>query len=331
MNVSSCWMIAFLAAPVLSAAVQSADAPAGDPVVQAGMNLVDATLKPEHYDFVRVDLNGDQHDEALVLTKAGSSFNGTGGGTLSILSLRLGQLIQTGLIPAVQRPVYLRKTSHKGMRDLLVTRSGGGARPGVSALAYNGRTYQPDTGKDASTLRKDDTLLFDVLPPAAFAATESLHGITFKVSSPNTPTHNTVTITPAGLEKDNSPVTSNVKGVVLRAEVADINSDGSPEIYVHTVETDASAAAGLIAFSANQKKSLSHISLPSLRDDAKNSTGYRGHDEMAVVEGIIARRFPIYPEDTLKSEPTGKMRQLQYKLHAGEAGWLLTLDKVVEF
>ena len=31
------------------------------------------------------------------------------------------------------------------------------------------------------------------------------------------------------------------------------------------------------------------------------------------------------------AKPSGKMRQLQYKLKAGEAGWLLKLDKATEY
>jgi hypothetical protein len=30
-------------------------------------------------------------------------------------------------------------------------------------------------------------------------------------------------------------------------------------------------------------------------------------------------------------KPSGKTRQLQYKIHAGEAGWLLKPDKVIEY
>jgi hypothetical protein len=38
-----------------------------------------------------------------------------------------------------------------------------------------------------------------------------------------------------------------------------------------------------------------------------------------------------HPDDPSESKPTGKVRQIQYKLQPGEAGWLLKADKVVEF
>jgi hypothetical protein len=165
----------------------------------------------------------------------------------------------------------------------------------------------------------------------SFDETLSLQGIAFHVTSANAAHGNVVKIAPAGLAIDNSPIKQEIDGVVTGAEVADINADGSPEIYVYVTAPGAGKRMSLVAYSANKKKSLSQIYLPALEDDAKNAKGYRGQDEFAVVEGIIARRFPLFPEDRSKMEPTGKMRQIQYKLVAGEASWMLRIDQVVEF
>jgi hypothetical protein len=73
------------------------------------------------------------------------------------------------------------------------------------------------------------------------------------------------------------------------------------------------------------------IAFPALEDDPENAKGYRGHDEFAVLEGVVGRRFPIYPDDKIRPEPTGKMRQIQYKLVPGEASWMLKIDRVAEF
>jgi hypothetical protein len=69
----------------------------------------------------------------------------------------------------------------------------------------------------------------------------------------------------------------------------------------------------------------------SCNGDKTASNGYMGHDEFAVVENILARRFPIYRDSDANAKPTGGMRQLQYKLIPGEAGWTLKLDRLVEF
>ena len=157
-----------------------------------------------------------------------------------------------------------------------------------------------------------------------------LNGIGFHVTSPNVAAGNTVNVAPAGLEIDNSPFTWDADGAVTGAEVADLDADGSPEIYVYVTSTDAAARGSVVAFSANKRKSLSSIYLPPMAETPA-AQGYQGHDEFAVVEGSLVRRFPIYAGEGAAASPTGKTRQLQYKLVPGEAGWLLKLDRTTDF
>jgi hypothetical protein len=163
---------------------------------------------------------------------------------------------------------------------------------------------------------------------APFDKKEALHGISFHVTSPNHASGNTVRLVPAGLQIDNSPIEMEVAGVVTGAEVADINADRSPEIYIYVQEPGADKRTTLVAFSANKKRSLSAIYLPTLEDAKGAEKGYCGNDVMAAVEGTFIRRFPICGKD---QQPTGKTRQLQYKLRPGEAGWQLRLDRKMEF
>lgn len=163
---------------------------------------------------------------------------------------------------------------------------------------------------------------------AAFDRTLELQGVSFRVVSPNLATGNRVEITTAGLTVDNSPWREEIDGVVTGAEVADLDVDQSPEIYVYVTGRGAEARGSLVAYSANKGKSLSAIHLPGLAEHPGATEGYRGHDEMAIVENVLARRFPIHGPD---GKPTGRMRQLQYKLAPGEAGWVLRVDRVVEF
>ncbi len=153
----------------------------------------------------------------------------------------------------------------------------------------------------------------------------NLQGITFHVTCPNEGSLNQLQIVPGGLEIDNSVIQQEVDGSVTGAEVADLNGDGSPEVYIFINSAGSGTYGSLVAYSANNKKSLSGIYLPPLEDDAKKSKGYMGHDEFAVMEGNLARRFPIYKKDDTNANPTGGMRQLQYKLVSGEAGWQLKL------
>lgn len=167
--------------------------------------------------------------------------------------------------------------------------------------------------------------------PLAFERMLEMQGIKFKVFCPNSSNSNKLEILPSGLEIDNSPITRNVEAVATGAEVADLNVDGSPEVYVFLQSTKSGSNGSLIAFAANNRKSLSEISLPALSDIPNASAGYRGHDEFEVIENTLVQRFPIYSSSFPDARPSGKTRQLQYKLAPGEAGWLLRLDRVVEY
>lgn len=153
----------------------------------------------------------------------------------------------------------------------------------------------------------------------------SLQGITFHVVATNDGSLNQLTITPSGLEIVNTVIKQEIDGMVTDAQVADINADGSPEIYVYVNSAGSGAYGSLVAYSANNKKSLSGIYLPPLEHDKKNSIGYMGHDEFTIIENSFARRFPIYNEGDANCCATGGTRQLQYKLKKGEASWQLEL------
>ncbi len=301
--------------------------PAAPSPAQAALQKIDRAIKPDHYEIARADLNADGKEDLLALMNGKSSYTGSGGSTLFVLKGNGKGLASLGSVKVVNAPVYLSKNVTNGYRDLIATVRGGGATAGLSALTFDGKTYPPGAGEANATLKGDEKLLFaEPLPP--FDQTAILQGISFKVSSANLRSANTVTITPGGLEQDNKPLIIEIIGIITRIETGDIDVDGSPEIYIYAQDGE---GTNLIAYSANQKKSLSQIFLPDLKEDGKNALGYRGHDEFAVVENSLARRFPIYPEDETETKPTGKTRQLQYKLHAAEAGWLLKVEKTSDF
>jgi Periplasmic lysozyme inhibitor of I-type lysozyme len=159
----------------------------------------------------------------------------------------------------------------------------------------------------------------------------SMHGVSFVVAASNDGSINTLTITPIGLTEVNDAITREIDGTVSDAEIADINADRSPEIYVWVNSAGSGSYAAPIGYSANNKKSLSEIYFPPVSEDPVNSKGYMGHDEFRVVENSIVQRFPIYNDGDSNAKPTGKTRQLQFKLTPGEGSWVMTLEGVSEF
>jgi hypothetical protein len=165
----------------------------------------------------------------------------------------------------------------------------------------------------------------------AYDETLELQGVSFRVQCENTGSLNSLKLTPSGLEIDNSPIIFEIDGTVTGAEVADLNADGSPEIYVYVSSAGSGAYGSVAAWSANNRKSLSGIYLPELAENSEYGEGYMGHDEFAVVEQYLVRRFPVYLEGDTNAAPGGGMRQVQYKLEPGEASWQLVAEKAVDF
>jgi hypothetical protein len=167
-------------------------------------------------------------------------------------------------------------------------------------------------------------------PWTAFDKTLTLKGISFRVVCANEGSVNRVEITPSGLAIDNSPVSREIDGTVTGAEVADLNRDGSPEIYVYVTSAGSGSYGSLVAYGANRRQSLSEVVLPPISDDRVAAKGYMGHDEFAVVGRRLVRRFPLYRPGDANAQPGGGRRQIQYLLTAGEASWVLRRHRIID-
>lgn len=165
----------------------------------------------------------------------------------------------------------------------------------------------------------------------AFERDVSLQGVSYHVSADMKRPENTVTIKPQGLKASNRPIKRVIFGTVTGVEVADLNTDGSPEVFVFYTSDGSGSYGGLLGFSANNKKSMSEIFLPDLMDDKKASQGYMGHDEFTIVESRLGRRFPLYRSGDANNNPTGGTRVIFYKLMPGEAGWKLVPDETQDY
>lgn len=202
--------------------------------------------------------------------------------------------------------------------------------------AYRVRVYLMGNARDTGA-KVDYTLSVKITGEAAspsageeaeYTQSLSLQGIDFEVETrTGKDGKRQIVVTPSGLEIDNREQVAPIEGLVTAAEVADLNSDGSPEIYVYLREPGPEGRGRVVAWSTNRKKSMSDIYLAEPPADDPKMAGYAGRDEFAVVETVLARRFPI--AGAKDGEP--KTRQFQYKLIPGEASWQLVLDKVVEF
>jgi hypothetical protein len=164
---------------------------------------------------------------------------------------------------------------------------------------------------------------------AAFHKNLKLQGLSFEVHSSGEGSQQLLTITTSGAKPPIKAIRQTVNGQVVGAEVADLNGNGLPEIYVFVQGAGSGSYGELVAYAAMKGSDLSPITLPEL--SGAPAQGYQGHDHFEVVEGCLVRRFPIYKPGDSNAKATGGERQICYKLRAGEAGWILRPNSVLKF
>ena len=130
----------------------------------------------------------------------------------------------------------------------------------------------------------------------------------------------TLTIQPALPKGRVEEVKIPFTGSIADADIADLDADGFPEIYVY-VRDGKDQHIRLVAYNLNKGKSLSEIHLQELTN--QEVAPFKGGDEFKPVEGALVRRYPI--------EGTNKTQQIQYTLKMGEALPQLVIDKVYSF
>jgi hypothetical protein len=142
---------------------------------------------------------------------------------------------------------------------------------------------------------------------------------------------NILTFSAIGLAIDNEAQEVELDGSAYLAELADLDSDGWPEVYVYISSAGSGSYGSLVAYAVNNGNSVTPIYLPPIKANVQASAGYQGHDEFRVVENRLVRRYPVYGERDTNASPSGGMRQIQYRLLAGEDGWKLEIEKVLEY
>ena len=185
------------------------------------------------------------------------------------------------------------------------------------------------SGKTTAVSKKDSITIPSETKSvkSRFSRKLSLNNISFEINL----TGKQLTIQPSGLSVDNTKVIKQIEGTITNAEIGDLNRDGFPEVLVYITSDGSGSYGTVIGYSVNNGKSMSEIFMPNIADNPKANKGYMGHDEFAIVESTLCQRFKTYnPEDT-NSNPTGKIRQIQYKLKDGENSRVFVVDKIIEF
>ena len=162
----------------------------------------------------------------------------------------------------------------------------------------------------------------------SFQKTLQFKGISFDVNTKGSGSLRQLVIQPKGFEQTNKSFEFEIEGKVTDAQVADLNSDGFPELLIFTQSAGSGSYGNVIAFSANGAKSMSRVYFQPVNENPKLKKGYMGHDTFLINESALIQEFPIYKEGDPNSNPTGGVRRIQYKLVNGEASRKFVADKI---
>ena len=177
----------------------------------------------------------------------------------------------------------------------------------------------------------NETLDQSQIDQTQFTKVLNLQDVGFNITSIKKNGVNTLTVFTFGLENEYNETFKIDGELVINAEVEDLNSDGSPDLFVFTSSVGSGSYGNVYAFSVNNMKSMSQVYFPPTSENNEINEGYMGHDEFTLVENRLGQRFPIYKEGDTNANPTGGKRQILYKLVEGEAMRKLEVDQILDF
>ncbi|SHN23054.1 hypothetical protein [Chitinophaga sp. CF418] len=124
--------------------------------------------------------------------------------------------------------------------------------------------------------------------------------------------------------KADSTVIRDVKGMLQKTVIEDLNNDRNPEIYLFTTSagTDATGSVYGITYINNKP-----VRIFSGDFDDPDKEGYRGRDSFYIQQHQIVRVYPAYKDSDLDSKPSGGKRTIKYTLQKQTNGFILRAAK----
>lgn len=114
-----------------------------------------------------------------------------------------------------------------------------------------------------------------------------------------------------------------VDGALVGAEVADLDNNRFPELYVYST-SDGSGSFGRIYAWQFLPERKADILAANWRNPLLK--GYMGHDSLWVERDILCRKFPVYESGDANAEPSGGYQMMRYKLKPTGAAFALIAE-----
>lgn len=152
----------------------------------------------------------------------------------------------------------------------------------------------------------------------------SFEGVTFDINASG---NGMLTIRAYGLQGDDDVAEHQVYGKnITGAEVADLDGNGSPEVFVYLTSGNQSYGE-VIAYSVLGRSAMVQVYFPGVQNNQAVNNGYMGYDEFAIVENRLVQRFPIFQY----GRRSGKSRRIEWQMVRGENSPVFRVGRVTEF
>jgi hypothetical protein len=116
--------------------------------------------------------------------------------------------------------------------------------------------------------------------------------------------------------------------------IADLDGNGFEEIYLLTRSAGSGSYGNIYGIVSNRDKSATPFYVPEIseREMEKGGLfeGFMGHNKFEIEDGKLVNSFPVYRENDSNANPTGGNRKIVYGLIAGEAGWILRPQQIIQ-
>jgi len=115
-----------------------------------------------------------------------------------------------------------------------------------------------------------------------------------------------------------------IDGAVVGAEVADLDNNRFPELYVYGAGHGGDSFGHVYAwqFLPERKSSIIPVNWRLLTDDS-----YGGHDSLWIERGTLCRKYPLHQPDEDDVNSTGRTRLVRYRLKSIGRGFALVADQ----
>jgi hypothetical protein len=156
--------------------------------------------------------------------------------------------------------------------------------------------------------------------PGTFSKTLEMKGLTFEVNATEVDGETLVTVQPSGLSAGDEYAQYDFSGKVLDAHIVDMDNDSWPEVLIVIRIDGPSKQCSVVPYTVVNGVRLVEMYFPSILNDTYYSNGYKGEDEISLVDKYLIQLFPVYKHGDKNGQPTGGTRQLQYELQVKENG-----------